>query len=295
MDCLFSIIIPTYNRATFLPMAIESVLAQTYTDWELIIVDDGSTDNTKDVVFQYQDKRIRYIYQHNAERSVARNNGIANATGEYVCFLDSDDSYQKDYLKSLNEIILQKCNGEQFFIISGMSITRNDHKETVMPMNLAGKPYHYFYKNSIPPSIVCVSRALLQKHQFDKRIVVSEDTKLWVEMMQENPTIICNRHIGINFLFHSENTINIRKRNVYKERQQTLQLILTEDTERHIDRFFAKKVIDDCNFGIAQYYINKKRNFNAVLVLLKSIVLFPSNRLREKLGSIRKIITSNTL
>lgn len=67
----FSIIIPTYNRAAFLPKAIESVLAQTYTDWELIIVDDGSTDNTKEVISQYSDGRIIYIYQQNAERSAA--------------------------------------------------------------------------------------------------------------------------------------------------------------------------------------------------------------------------------
>ena len=86
----FSIIIPTYNRAAFLPKAIESVLAQTYTDWELIVVDDGSTDNTREVVAQYNDERIIYIYQENAERSAARNNGISQAKGDFICFMDSD-------------------------------------------------------------------------------------------------------------------------------------------------------------------------------------------------------------
>ena len=80
----FSIIIPTYNRAAFLPKAIESVLAQTCTDWELIVVDDGSIDNTREVVAQYNDKRITYIYQQNAERSAARNNGIQAYTGTSV-------------------------------------------------------------------------------------------------------------------------------------------------------------------------------------------------------------------
>ena len=101
----FTIIIPTYNRAAFLPNAIESVLAQTYTNWELIVVDDGSTDNTKDVVSQYSDSRIIYIYQQNAERSAARNNGIAHAKGDYVCFLDSDNVMLPNRLQLLSETI----------------------------------------------------------------------------------------------------------------------------------------------------------------------------------------------
>lgn len=88
----FSVIIPTYNRASMLPKAIESVLAQTYPNWELIIVDDGSTDNTKELVANFieKDGRIKYIYQENAERSAARNNGIKNAKGEYICFLEQN-------------------------------------------------------------------------------------------------------------------------------------------------------------------------------------------------------------
>ena len=82
MSILFSIIIPIYNKAKFLPKAIESVINQTFEDWELKIVDDGSTDKTSDVVKQYPDNRIRYIYQENSERSAARNNGIKHAKGK---------------------------------------------------------------------------------------------------------------------------------------------------------------------------------------------------------------------
>ncbi|TNF06006.1 MAG: glycosyltransferase family 2 protein, partial [Deltaproteobacteria bacterium] len=101
----FSIILPTYNRAHFLPKAIESVLAQTFEDWELVIVDDGSIDNTKEVVDSYRDPRIVYFYQLNQERSVARNNGISQAKGDYICFLDSDDYYLPGKLKNLSEQI----------------------------------------------------------------------------------------------------------------------------------------------------------------------------------------------
>ena len=98
---LFSIIIPTYNREKFLPKAIESVINQSHNNWELIIVDDGSTDNTKSLIEDYQKKenRIKYIFQENSERSVARNNGIKNAKGDWICFLDSDDLYHETHLE----------------------------------------------------------------------------------------------------------------------------------------------------------------------------------------------------
>ncbi len=86
-----SVIVPTYNRADLIPYTINSVLSQTMSDWELIVVDDGSTDDTESAVRRYQDARVRYIRQENAGVSVARNRGAAHATGEYLCFLDSDD------------------------------------------------------------------------------------------------------------------------------------------------------------------------------------------------------------
>lgn len=86
-----SVIIPTYNRAHFIAEAIQSVLDQTFTDFEIIVVDDGSTDNTKDVVDSFKDSRIKYIYQANQWVAAARNNGINASSGEYITFLDSDD------------------------------------------------------------------------------------------------------------------------------------------------------------------------------------------------------------
>ena len=114
----FTIIIPTYNRANFLPNTINSVIKQTYSNWELIIIDDGSTDHTKQVVASFQDERIKYIYQENAERSAARNNGIKNATGEWVCFLDSDDYYLPNHLEEFH-LFIKNHNISKAFILSG--------------------------------------------------------------------------------------------------------------------------------------------------------------------------------
>lgn len=87
---LVSVIIPTYNRAGFLEEALKSVLNQTYSNLEIIVVDDGSTDNTKEVLKPFKDK-IKYFYQENKGPAAAKNTGLKSANGEYIAFLDSDD------------------------------------------------------------------------------------------------------------------------------------------------------------------------------------------------------------
>lgn len=94
---LFSVVIPTFNRARLLPDAIDSVLAQRFTDFEVLVVDDGSTDETANVLTCYPS--VRSFQQANRGPSVARNRGISEATGEYVAFLDSDDVWSADTLR----------------------------------------------------------------------------------------------------------------------------------------------------------------------------------------------------
>lgn len=102
---MFSIVIPAYNAANFISTSIDSVLNQTYTNFELIIVDDGSTDMTKSIIDQYDDERIRYMFQDNAGVSAARNKGILESRGKYICFLDSDDEWYVNHLAELSSLI----------------------------------------------------------------------------------------------------------------------------------------------------------------------------------------------
>lgn len=88
---MISVITPTYNRAHTIRKAIDSVMAQTYEDWEHIIVDDGSTDNTKHIVEAVKGSRVRYLRQNNGGPSKARNLGISKANGKWIMYLDSDD------------------------------------------------------------------------------------------------------------------------------------------------------------------------------------------------------------
>ncbi|MBM3737713.1 MAG: glycosyltransferase family 2 protein [Acidobacteria bacterium] len=102
-----SVVICTFNRAGLVGRAIESVLAQTWRDWELVIVDDGGSDSTFDVVNRYvmEHAGIRYLKHRNREQALARNLGIKASFGEYVAFLDSDDAYSPEHLESRLEYL----------------------------------------------------------------------------------------------------------------------------------------------------------------------------------------------
>lgn len=104
---IFSVIIATYNRASLLPRALESVLRQSYRDFEIVVVDDGSVDNTAAVVSRYSDSRIRYLKQRNAGLSAARNSGVAISSGLYTTVLDDDDEALPNWLEEFNNALQQ--------------------------------------------------------------------------------------------------------------------------------------------------------------------------------------------
>ncbi len=116
---MISIITPTYNRAQLLPRLIESVIPQNYKNWELIIMDDGSTDNTEKVVKAYNDPRIKYFYTENSGAADKRNQGVKQSKNEYIIFLDSDDEPRVNWLELMvkpiedNKNVIVSCGWEK--------------------------------------------------------------------------------------------------------------------------------------------------------------------------------------
>ena len=94
-----SVIIPLYNKGKYIARALDSVFSQTYQDYEVIVVDDGSTDNGPEIVKQYNDPRLRLIHQENAGPGAARNKGISESKGEFLSFLDADDEWLPEFLE----------------------------------------------------------------------------------------------------------------------------------------------------------------------------------------------------
>lgn len=137
-----SIILCTYNRAQLLPNAVRSVLLQSTTDWELVIIDDGSSDNTRNIVHQFQikDKRIKYHFQENKGLAEARNAGLRCSNGHFICFVDSDDELAPDHLKKRLDYL--KKNAEVDFLHGGMELIGPVEKQYVVDLTDGTKKIH---------------------------------------------------------------------------------------------------------------------------------------------------------
>ncbi len=143
---MISVIIPSYNRASTLPMAIESVLGQTYRDIELILVDDGSTDGTEDLIRSMEDSRLRYIkLEKNSGACRARNIGIDAARGEYIAFQDSDDRWHTD--KLLRQLRFLQETGADMVYCAMNRVSANGQTTQKVPwekiVNEVSKPDRY--------------------------------------------------------------------------------------------------------------------------------------------------------
>ena len=276
MKPFFSVVLPTFNRSNFITGAINSLLNQTYQYWELIIVDDGSTDNTKEVVEQFlkEDSRIKYHYQNNSERSAARNKGLNKTKGNYICFIDSDDLYEEEYLNSLHKFI-QKNKSKKGMIFCNVSRLENGVKEKVPyeAFENYAHPIEYILlsKETVIPARVCIHEEILKFNQFDETLNVSEDSELFTRILAKYPMIQFN-YYGAIYNIHSDNTTNL-KNNPFLGQLKSLTKITRNKSVRPLISNRTRKIkFSSCYFGIAKYHLMKKNMFLARYYLILSIV-----------------------
>lgn len=188
MAPFFSIIIPTYNRATFIGVTLDSVLAQTYPNLEILVVDDGSKDNTAEVVGRYADPRLRYYPKENGERGVARNYGLARAIGTYVLFLDSDDRFHPNHLAMLHRKIEEL--GQPNFIATKFDFDRDGVRADSDTAALAEGWYGLdtFVSGNALACNICVRRQNTGLYRFeeDRRYAAVEDWMFMLENTQQD-------------------------------------------------------------------------------------------------------------
>ncbi|MDC0834855.1 glycosyltransferase [Geitlerinema sp. CS-897] len=183
-----SIIVPSYNRAYIIDRAIDSVLAQTVADWELIVVDDGSKDNTQQVVEQFGDSRIRYL-RHDPNRGVcaARNTGIEAASGTYVAFLDSDDRWRPEKLeKQLRVFANSPPKVGIVYTWLGFTDAQGNLKRVRNPRDRGNLRENLLFSNLIgTPSTVMVKRDCLDRGVwFDRQLRCGEDWDFYLQLAQ---------------------------------------------------------------------------------------------------------------
>lgn len=280
----FSIIIPTYNRANTIIRAVNSVQNQLFQDWELLVVDDGSKDNTAQLVRSVcsKDNRVKYFYQENAERSTARNYGVSKSSGKYICFLDSDDTYSDNHLKMLNEAITENRNQNFIYIVKSTILNVSYIKVGESDIHNGNSDYETIVLNTITPGQFCVPRELLDKEKFDTSIRISEDTDLLFRIARWAKLKILNQHTH-EYLQHDDNSVNPKKYNAYAERYKTLEKIFAYPEAIHISKKLRRKILSDCFLGIQRFYSAKREFFKARVIMIWSIIKYPDIRLKEKI------------
>ena len=200
-----SVIIPTYNRKIQLLKAIDSVLGQTYTNFELIVVDDGSDDGTSDLLTKYQPK-LRALNQTNKGVSAARNAGINAAKGQLIAFLDSDDLWLPDKLK--HQVDFFKDNPDALICQTKEIWIRNGKR--VNPKKRHEKPCGMMFEQSlalclVTPSAVMVRKSLLDEvGLFDESLKACEDYDLWLRICWKYPVYLIEEVLIIKYGGHSD-------------------------------------------------------------------------------------------
>lgn len=204
----FSVIIPLYNKAPYVGKAIQSVLSQTFTDYELIIVDDGSSDKSADIASQTIESQgnCRLIKQDNAGVSMARNNGVAASHGEYFCFLDADDWWEPTFLKEMSKLI-EEFPDAGIYGTNYTIVNETKHKTRVAPIGVESGfekgyiNYCQVYAKTLAMPLTSISvaipRAVLDEMGcFPQCIKLGEDFLLWIHIALKYKVAFLNKPLA---------------------------------------------------------------------------------------------------
>lgn len=272
---LFSIVIPTYNRASFIEKAIDSVLSQSLNDWELIVVDDASTDHTMVLLAKYKDKRIRIIRNNtNLERSVSRNKGIEAASGEYICFLDSDDYYLPMHLETLHRELVKRDHPVALIHtdvsvrhINGLEIRQI--KYTYDPIRNITE---LVLSNHIQPNSVAIHHRILKEFIFDPTLSVNEDVYLFAQISGRFPIL----HIAettVAWVMHEGSTAHLLHDYLTPQLRATRKIF--GDPGIAVSTIFKKQKYFELYSQLVYFYASNKRPILSIAYLLKGLGIAP--------------------
>jgi GT2 family glycosyltransferase len=252
-----SIIIPTFNRCTVLQRALNSIYSQSYTDYEIIVIDDGSTDDTATMIDQFFPE-VRYFYQSNNGVSTSRNKGLAHATGDWVAFLDSDDEWLPEKLaKQVKEFRLNPdykiCHTEEHWIRNGVKVNQmKKHK----------KKGGWIFPQCLPlcamsPSSILIHRSVFEEvGNFNTSLPACEDYDLWLRITAKYPVLFIKEPLLLKYGGH-EDQLSKKYWGMDRFRIQALQRIISDNT------------------------LNDENKREATAILVKKCVIFQKGALKR--------------
>jgi glycosyltransferase involved in cell wall biosynthesis len=207
---LISVIIPAYNQGHYIAAAIQSVLDQSYENLELLVVDDGSTDDTRGIVAEFSDRRLRYIYQENQGLSAARNCGIRYSTGDFLSFLDSDDLFLPDKLQLLVDLMQ---TDPEIGLAAGQAIPFDElgeHPEKLYATPLPLDSAQLLLSNPLHVGSILLRRTWQQEvGLFDESLRSYEDWDMWLRLVRAGcPTGWIAQPVSYYRFHHAQMTSN---------------------------------------------------------------------------------------
>lgn len=191
----FSIVIPVFNKENFVAETLESVLTQSFSDYEIIIINDGSTDSSEAKILGFEDSRIRYFSKANEGVAVARNFGIEKATADFICFLDADDYWHPDFLQTMhrftNKLPEQQVFATAIEIETGNKLLKAQYS---IPKKSDFEIVDFFEASQkecvLWTSGVCIHKSVFELvGVFDTNIKHGEDTELWIRIGLDFPIV----------------------------------------------------------------------------------------------------------
>ena len=238
-----SVVIPTYERIETLPRSLDSVINQTFSDWELIVVDDGSTDGTDEMILRDY-PAVRLHRQENAGVSFARNAGVALTAGEWIAFLDSDDAWLPEKLERqlsalANEPELRLSHTDEIWIRNGKRV--NQPKEYA-------KSGGAIYRRCLPLCCICPSSVLFRRDLFDEIggfdeiLPVCEDYDLWLRITAREPVHYLDEALVRKYGGH-EDQLSTTVWGLDRYRIRALEKILSEEILSPKDQLLTKETL----------------------------------------------------
>jgi len=275
-----SVIIPTWNRSSYLARALESVFAQSVLPHEVIVVDDGSTDNSSEIIkLNFRD--VRYLYQENRGVSSARNTGILAARGDWIALLDSDDRWEPHKLERQQRAL--QANPDAKMCHSNETWIRNGKR--VNPMNKHAKRGGLIFQHCLPLCAISPSAAVIKRELFDEiglfdeALPACEDYDLWLRICATHPVLYLDEPLLLKYGGHADQ-LSRRHWGMDRFRIHALEKILGTGTLKAEDHAAALAMLQK-KIGILIQGADKRNNTGL------------ANRYREKLQACRPVQTAH--
>ena len=269
-----SVVIPSYNYGKFVREAVDSVLSQTYADFEIVLVDDGSRDNTRETLQDYIDAgRINYIYKENGGLPAARNTGIQAASGEYIAMLDADDKWLPRKLELQMAYMTDNPDVDVLFCDELRFQEGREPQETPRKL-LAGENIREKFLIScftIPSSLLFKKKSLTMTGLFDEKLQHCEDWDMMMRMAYKLNVAYLPEYLVLRRIHSSSMSVNIKNKSVYYKRFYNNNKVLLDNRQKSV---FRKNVGKRC-FVYATRFIDVGKTSEALKVFAMSVMFYP--------------------